>query len=319
MGNKKIIHISNGVQGDQGINWTLSGLFRSGNSPNPPERQSYEVGSQLKMEEKVECDADDMDLVDDPHESKLNEDLSDRDKEYARQARECEWSEFLCGSRSKDLELGFFVFPWRKPSEIVYTARFLTEIHYMKGQYSILKNNCEHFALYCCTGLRYSPQVNRIESVINVASKIGSLASGIFSSLNKVVSKKTAVEDEESENHKNHPVIQNKELDDGGDEELENILLQENEVPNKKQKKKRSKDMKKVPVEQDLAVANLIESNNDNNNGNQPSVDEYADDEEDILVESMDEMKIKDLTPGGLSQSEIMIAKGCQNEKTWNV
>ena len=44
----------------------------------------------------------------------------------------------------------------------------IQRIHYMKGQYSAVKNNSEHFSLYCGTGLTYSPQANTIESVINV-------------------------------------------------------------------------------------------------------------------------------------------------------
>ena len=94
-------------------------------------------------------------LYQDMSEENIHREMSALECEQARRARECPWTEFVAGSRKKDLELGYFVFPWRKPSEITYTAKFLTEIHYMKGQYSVFKNNCEHFALYCCTGLRY--------------------------------------------------------------------------------------------------------------------------------------------------------------------
>merc|ERR1712130_135108 len=173
-------------------------------------------------------------LYQDMSEENLQQEMTAEEMEQARRARECDWTEFVANSRKKDLELGYFVFPWRRPSEIVYTAKFLTEIHYMKGQYSVFKNNCEHFALYCCTGLRYSPQANTIEKittpVIGVASKISSFAGSLLS---KVASSRSSpklggsggADEKHNENRKNHPILQEAPLDDGGDEELEKILL----------------------------------------------------------------------------------------------
>merc|ERR1712187_979965 len=205
------------------------------------------------------------------------------DEEYARRARECGWDEFVSGSRKKDLELGFFILPWSKASEIVYTAQFLTEIHYMKGQYDVYRNNCEHFALYCCSGLTYSPQANTIENIVDVAQKIGSFAGSILSkatSFRRNSKCKVEEESEETENHKNHPVIQNQKLDDGGDDELEKILLNDNgnHVLVMSEKKKNSpKMLKGVRVRKEkIAEFDLIGSDGDDgDDGDDMIIDEY--------------------------------------------
>ena len=262
LGNKRIIHISNGIKNDDGMSWRNSIFDAIKSGTTPP--KYYDYGKKMKQKQKQqkqdiqkeeeinnnnninqnddimnnmnECsdgsydkinspdlniyydDDDDMDLVNDDDSDKEEEDeedqelkedelifdhdenqtnynlqtgedintfpdtkhsgllyqdldefkgndgtdIDEKEQEYARRARECGWKEFLSGSTKKDLILGYFVFPWRKPEEIVYTAKFLTEIHYMKGQYSVFRNNCEHFGLYCCTGIRYSPQAKFI-------------------------------------------------------------------------------------------------------------------------------------------------------------
>eukprot|EP00483_Globobulimina_turgida_P007778 UN07793 len=79
---------------------------------------------------------------------------------------------------------------------------------------------------------------------MKITSKIGNIAGNIF---NKATSFRKANKDKdkdkdndtESENRKNHPVIQDKELDDGGDDELEKILLNDGE--DKKSKKSKQK------------------------------------------------------------------------------
>jgi len=424
LGNHKIIHISNGIQGDQGMNWRFSGLFQSGSSgTSPPKRSYYDYGKKMKQrknskenvskndEEKIietenkknadpededdgfhkieieeDSEDDDMDLVDgdsenddeckmdEYHQQKtrgqqteqkemktndqllLYQDIDDEEPskmngiemEYARRARECEWSEFLLGSRKKDLELGFFVFPWRTPSEIVYTARFLTEIHYMKGQYSVYRNNCEHFALFCCSGLRYSPQANTIENIVNYASKVGAFASSIF---NKATSfRKKSIEQNENENknqhqnHSNHPVIKDQELDDGGDEELEKILLDGDngdvlvmgDQQNKNKKKKKNPKILNKPKingrgirkKKNKLKKNKKEKKNDllMENEDKLVLDEYDDDEDDVFAENVDmdideDLSHFDMTPGGMTKSEVLVAKKYHNQqqKKWDV
>ena len=438
LGNKRIIHISNGIQNDAGMSWRNS-LFQSGSSAPP---KYYDYGKKMKQQKEqqqndqeqnkqidndvmnvsegsdnsydkinapdvaVYDDEDDMDLVgddsdkeeEDQHpefkedelifENQTNynlqpgeygdygkdgnetfpptkhsgllyqdidefkgnaEDMNEKEQEYARRARECEWKEFLSGSRKKDLELGYFVFPWRKPDEIVYTAKFLTEIHYMKGQYSVVKNNCEHFSLYCCTGLRYSPQANTIESVMNVASKIGSFAGSLFSKVSFGRSnkdkdkdkkpKKDKKEEKADENRKNHPVLQSQELDDGGDDELEKILLNDGKDgdvlvfgDDKKDKSKNKKNARKEQQKKDEYDVSIDLNGNDNENKKSVFIDEYND-EEDELAQSMilDQNEnvndleylsrmdsLENMTPGGLTSSEILVAKKHYNQQRQN-
>merc|ERR1711997_530038 len=69
--------------------------------------------------------------------------------------------------------------------------------------------------------------------VIGVASKISSFAGSIFSKVSSLrgspkLSAKDEVEEMKSENRRNHPVLQDRQLDDGGDDELEKILLDDN-------------------------------------------------------------------------------------------
>ena len=196
LGNQRVIHISNGYKGDDGLSWKNSfSLFQSG-SAAPNSKQYYDYGKKMKQDKEenrikleddvvaeklqeteevndgegsegsydkinapdvaVYDDDDDMDLVDDDSddeqqeeeeeelkqdeyveetqfkhlfgeedeekksellyqnidEIKGTEEMSEKEQEYARRARECTWKQFLIGSRKKDLELGFFVFPW---------------------------------------------------------------------------------------------------------------------------------------------------------------------------------------------------------------
>ena len=280
-------------------------------------------------------------LYQDMSEENMHE-LTAEEMEQARRARQCGWSEFVANSRTKDLELGYFVFPWRRPEEIVYTAKFLTEIHYMKGQYSVFKNNCEHFALYCCTGLRYSPQANAIEKittpVMGVASKITSFAGSILSKMASLRSSpKLGVEEKENENRKNHPVLQGGPLDDGGDDELEKMLLDDssqavfvmNNEPKRNGKRESPKLFGKLRRKKDSVDSefDLVDHGKDGVGKKEyPLVDEYAHDEEDVLAESIImESNISvaavmtDMTPGGLSQSEIMVAQKHHQQQKWNI
>jgi len=459
LGDERIVHISNGVKGDEGMSWSMS-LFQSGSAPSKQKYYDYaqHVKTQKKELEALEVpevahetkdaveDADydkmddvygdDMDLVDTDDENgnenqeNGNENAPDvidevRDEaeekrgdlldlfpnvdeprqdysddpiaaEHARRARECGWAEFMRGSRSKDLELGYFVCPWRRARDIVYTAKFLTEIHYMKGAYSVYRNNCEHFALYCCCGLRYSPQASRIETVIDVAGKIGSFAGSILSKVSKVASfrrspksKSSGKESEaeaETENYRTHPVIQQlAPLDDGGDDELESMLRDDGDekkepkrrspltspltLAKRKWQSKKEKDCKPskpckddCPVRHGLSVQQCPEGrafvcdvcekrildgeqmhgcrrcnydvcvacfegedvNVEAEESEVPAVhvgamvDEYENDEHDMLAESIildaNESNLRDLsrsilvTPGGLSQSEVAVA-----------
>jgi len=267
--------------------------------------------------------------------------LSAEEMEAARRARECGWTEFVANSRKKDLELGFFVFPWRRPEDIVYTAKFLTEIHYMKGQYSVFKNNCEHFALYCCTGLRYSPQANAIEKittpVMGMASNAieaierisgfaGSLLSKVAALRNSPKLSGNAQSAEENENRRNHPVLREGPLDDGGDDELERMLVDDggaavlvmaNEPQRSGKREAASKLFGKLKRGKkdavDLESAAVADRGGPERNGADcPVADEYANDEEDVLAQSVL------MTPGGLSASEILCAQKQQDRK-WNV
>jgi len=429
LGDKRIIHISNGM--DDGVGGRWGGLFQSGSAPRASTGKYYDYGQKLKADalnqkmremtesqlkealgpmhddgdcgfeqiEKAEIeeygDDDDMDLEGDsedeneskdeqkmselamspvmthhgsgeekPEEAKhcdlLFQDMSEEnvqremtaeEMEQARRARQCGWSEFVRNSRRRDLELGYFVFPWRRPSEIVYTAKFLTEIHYMKGQYSVFKNNCEHFALYCCTGLRYSPQANTIEKittpVIGVASKISSFAGSLLS---KVASLRSSpklggsggADEKHNENRKNHPILQEAPLDDGGDEELEKILLDDSSAAvlvmnNTKPKgdrrspklfeNRKRKQREQADPDFDFVNDGLDDMDQRLKKRACPLVDEYANDEEDVLAESIimeahinEEAVMSDLTPGGLTQSEVMVAQRHQHSpQKWSI
>ena len=220
----------------------------------------------------------------------------------------------------------------------------------MKGQYSVLKNNCEHFSLYCCTGLRYSPQANTIENVLSAVSKIGSFAGNIFSKAtsfrnknkdkNNKDNQKPKEEEKINENRKNHPVIQQQELDDGGDDELEKILLNDGNNNNKdilvmddKNKKQDEEENKNEIKKEKGDEFDISIDVNGNDNGKRSSVfiDEYANDEEDVLAQSiileqnedinnnlehLSRMNsLENMTPGGLTMSEILSAKKHYNQQ----
>eukprot|EP00485_Elphidium_margaritaceum_P005154 CAMPEP_0202697332 /NCGR_PEP_ID=MMETSP1385-20130828/10659_1 /ASSEMBLY_ACC=CAM_ASM_000861 /TAXON_ID=933848 /ORGANISM="Elphidium margaritaceum" /LENGTH=661 /DNA_ID=CAMNT_0049353767 /DNA_START=16 /DNA_END=2001 /DNA_ORIENTATION=- len=259
--------------------------------------------------------------------------MSAAEMEYARRARQCDWKEFLGASRKKDLELGFFIFPWRTPSAVVYTAQFLTEIHYMKGKYSVLKNNCEHFALYCCTGLRYSPQANRLNNIVEFGSKVSSLV-GSLRSMMFAKTKPEQPSESENEGHKNHPIIHPEmlEMDDGGDDELEKMLDERMEQKlkqrraNNSKKSKTGKRLQKPKKKHQARVSKMLKENEKMDGVRDEHVldddDEYADDE-DMLVEDNDVNvdAFEDMTPCGMTSSEILVAQKHfhQQPNTWNM
>lgn len=194
--------------------------------------------------------------------------------------------------------------------------------------------------------IRYSPQANAIEKIttpmIGVASKITSFAGSILS---KVVSLRNSPklgagdEAKENENRKNHPVLQEVQLDDGGDDELEKMLLDDSSktilvMSEPKQNGKRDspklfgrRDRKRnKSVELESAVIEHGAENGLKFKKECSVVDEYANDEEDVLAESIilesnleAEAVMTDMTPGGLSVSEVMVAQKHHQQQKWNI
>ena len=71
--------------------------------------------------------------------------------------QETSLQEFINGGLYNIEELAFYIF---SSTEIVQRAK--RSVGHGLGTYSLIFNNCEHFAIWCATGIPVSSQVNRV-------------------------------------------------------------------------------------------------------------------------------------------------------------
>ena len=87
------------------------------------------------------------------------------------QVKSCDLKEFLCGCqlrlvaysssearRKYKMNSTCYCTKSRPASEVVATAKHYLEHPNEWGEYNLVRNNCEHFAFYCKTGIQYSDQ-----------------------------------------------------------------------------------------------------------------------------------------------------------------
>ena len=98
------------------------------------------------------------------------------------QARDDPWSKFIGDVNSSGLETVSVVvyrLKIRTVDEIITEAENLVEKQFGKGQYDLAKENCQHFASFCCTGQKMSIGVHNaidtyLESMLVLHSKLAS-------------------------------------------------------------------------------------------------------------------------------------------------
>ena len=87
------------------------------------------------------------------------------------QIRSCNLEEFLCGRQLRLVSYGSsearraykmhstcYCTESRQASKVVATAQYYLKHPNEWGDYNLVRNNCEHFAFYCKTGIQYSDQ-----------------------------------------------------------------------------------------------------------------------------------------------------------------
>ena len=61
----------------------------------------------------------------------------------------------------------------RSREEIVETAEYYLKNEEEWGEYSLVSNNCEHFATYCATGVKISGQIEKTAVAVEVGMELG--------------------------------------------------------------------------------------------------------------------------------------------------